>query len=148
MDRMFVSLERRMHCGMGKCCRCNVGSTYTCTDGQGTLDTSFSGLVPDGLYTMWYAFASATPQSPPQLIELPLGAADGSTSSFRADAEGNAAFVQSFAPCLQMSDTWTTAMLAINYHSDGKTYGGDPGPFGLGAHVPLFVMLPKRAGIQ
>ncbi len=33
MDQMFVSLERRMHCGMGKCCRCNVGSTYTCTDG-------------------------------------------------------------------------------------------------------------------
>jgi len=33
MDRMFVSLERRMHCGMGKCCRCNVGDTYTCTDG-------------------------------------------------------------------------------------------------------------------
>lgn len=33
MDRMFVSLERRMHCGMGKCCRCNVGSTYVCKDG-------------------------------------------------------------------------------------------------------------------
>jgi len=33
MQRMFVSLERRMHCGMGKCCRCNVGATYTCTDG-------------------------------------------------------------------------------------------------------------------
>jgi len=33
MDQMFVSLERRMHCGMGKCCRCNVGATYTCTDG-------------------------------------------------------------------------------------------------------------------
>lgn len=33
MDRMFVSLERRMHCGMGKCCRCNIGSTYTCIDG-------------------------------------------------------------------------------------------------------------------
>ena len=33
MDRMFVSLERRMHCGMGKCCRCNVGSTFTCIDG-------------------------------------------------------------------------------------------------------------------
>jgi NAD(P)H-flavin reductase len=33
MNRMFVSLERRMHCGMGKCCRCNVGSTYTCLDG-------------------------------------------------------------------------------------------------------------------
>ena len=33
MQRMFVSLERRMHCGMGKCCRCNVGSTYVCIEG-------------------------------------------------------------------------------------------------------------------
>lgn len=33
MHRMFVSLERRMHCGRGKCCRCNIGSTYTCLDG-------------------------------------------------------------------------------------------------------------------
>ncbi len=33
MRRMFVSLERRMHCGMGKCCRCNIGSTFTCKDG-------------------------------------------------------------------------------------------------------------------
>jgi NAD(P)H-flavin reductase len=33
MQKIFVSLERRMHCGRGKCCRCNVGSTYTCLDG-------------------------------------------------------------------------------------------------------------------
>jgi NAD(P)H-flavin reductase len=33
MEHMFVSLERRMHCGMGKCCRCNIGSTYTCLSG-------------------------------------------------------------------------------------------------------------------
>ena len=33
MHKMFVSLERRMHCGRGKCCRCNVGSTYTCLEG-------------------------------------------------------------------------------------------------------------------
>ncbi len=33
MHRMFVSLERRMHCGMGKCCRCNIGSTFICVDG-------------------------------------------------------------------------------------------------------------------
>jgi NAD(P)H-flavin reductase len=33
MQRMYVSLERRMHCGMGKCCRCNVGSTFTCMQG-------------------------------------------------------------------------------------------------------------------
>ncbi len=33
MQKMYVSLERRMHCGMGKCCRCNVGSTYICLSG-------------------------------------------------------------------------------------------------------------------
>jgi NAD(P)H-flavin reductase len=33
MERMFVSLERKMHCGMGKCCRCMVGTTFTCVDG-------------------------------------------------------------------------------------------------------------------
>ncbi|MBU0674302.1 MAG: FAD/NAD(P)-binding protein [Proteobacteria bacterium] len=33
MQRIFVSLERRMHCGRGKCCRCNIGSTYTCLEG-------------------------------------------------------------------------------------------------------------------
>lgn len=33
MEKMYVSLERRMHCGRGKCCRCNIGSTYTCLKG-------------------------------------------------------------------------------------------------------------------
>ena len=33
MQRIFVSLERRMHCGRGKCCRCNIGATYTCLNG-------------------------------------------------------------------------------------------------------------------
>jgi len=33
MQQVFVSLERRMHCGRGKCCRCNIGSTYTCLEG-------------------------------------------------------------------------------------------------------------------
>ncbi|MDH3347594.1 MAG: FAD/NAD(P)-binding protein [Desulfobulbaceae bacterium] len=33
MQKMFISLERRMHCGRGKCCRCNIGSTYTCLEG-------------------------------------------------------------------------------------------------------------------
>jgi hypothetical protein len=46
-----------------------------------------------------------------------------------------------------MSDVWTTSMLAINWHSNGKTYGGHPGAFGSVAHIPLFVMLPPRAGI-
>ena len=32
-SRIITSLERRMHCGIGKCGRCNVGSKYVCKDG-------------------------------------------------------------------------------------------------------------------
>lgn len=30
---MYLSLEMRMKCGIGKCGRCNIGSKYVCTDG-------------------------------------------------------------------------------------------------------------------
>ena len=123
--------------------------TYTCENGEGVLDLEFSGLVPNGVYTMWHAFMALPPPVPfTGTLDVPLGARDGSESVFVADRNGNASFKHSFRPCLQMSDTWTTSMLAINYHSDGKTYGGHPGKFGLNAHIPLFVMLPLRDGIE
>jgi hypothetical protein len=123
--------------------------TYSCTGNVGTLQLSFSGLVPNGVYTMWHAFIALPPTTPfSGTLDLPLGARDGSESVFSADAGGNAQFEHTFTPGLEMSDVWTTAMLAINYHSDGKTYGGVPGNFGINAHIPLFVMLPSRDGIQ
>jgi hypothetical protein len=122
---------------------------YTYADGKGRLDLAFTGLVPNGVYTMWHAFTAMPPTEPfSGALELPLGARDGSESIFQADEDGNAVFVHEFSPGLEMSDVWTTSMLAINYHSDGKTYGGLPGDFGLNAHVPLFAILPPREGIQ
>ncbi len=32
-EMIVVSLEMRMKCGIGKCGRCNIGSTYVCKDG-------------------------------------------------------------------------------------------------------------------
>ncbi len=32
-ERIYTTLEMRMKCGIGKCGRCNVGSTYVCKDG-------------------------------------------------------------------------------------------------------------------
>jgi NAD(P)H-flavin reductase len=32
-DRIILSLEMRMKCGIGKCGRCNIGSKYVCKDG-------------------------------------------------------------------------------------------------------------------
>jgi len=123
--------------------------SYSYEDGIGTLDLEFTGLVPNGVYTMWHAFIALPPTTPfSGTLDLPLGARDGSESVFRADENGKAKFRHSFSPGLEMSDVWTTAMLAINYHSDGKTYGGLPGSFGLNAHIPLFSMLPGRDGIQ
>ncbi|MEM8487334.1 MAG: hypothetical protein AAF564_17410 [Bacteroidota bacterium] len=123
--------------------------TYSCNAGVGTIDLKFTGLVPEGVYTMWHAFMAMPPPVPfTGTLDLPLGARDGSESGFTADKKGRARFQHTFEPCLQMSDTWTTSMLAIAYHSDGKTYGGSPGAFGLNSHVPLFVMLPQREGIE
>ncbi|MDR1775620.1 MAG: FAD/NAD(P)-binding protein [Actinomycetes bacterium] len=33
VDRIYVSFERRMKCGIGKCCHCGVGHKYACIDG-------------------------------------------------------------------------------------------------------------------
>ena len=33
LDQMLVTLEGRMHCGIGKCGRCNLGDIFVCTDG-------------------------------------------------------------------------------------------------------------------
>jgi hypothetical protein len=119
---------------------------YTRSGNTGTLQLEFSNLIPNGVYTMWHAFIALPPTTPfSGTLDLPLGARDGSESVFVADEKGNAVFEHSFSPPLEMSDVWTTSMLAIAYHSDGKTYGGVPGPFGTVAHVPLFVMLPRRA---
>ena len=32
-EQIYASLERLMHCGMGKCAHCNIGGKYACIDG-------------------------------------------------------------------------------------------------------------------
>ncbi len=134
---------------LGQWLRHQGTGTYTCVSGEGSLEVSFTGLVPNGVYTMWHAFMAMPPTEPfSGTLDIPLGARDGSESVFQADGNGEVAFVHRFKPCLEMSDVWTTSMLAINYHSDGKTYGAHPGEFGYNAHIPLFLMLPNREGIE
>ena len=33
LDQMLTTLEARMHCGIGKCGRCNMGEKFICVDG-------------------------------------------------------------------------------------------------------------------
>ena len=122
---------------------------YTCENGDGNLDLTFANLVPKGVYSLWHSFMPLPPSVPYSgTLDLPLGARDGSETTFSADGDGNASFVQTFHPCLQMSDTWITSMLVVSYHSDGETHGGSPGDFGYNAHSPLFLMLPLRHRIK
>lgn len=123
-------------------------ASYVCKGDQGTIDASFTKLVPNGLYTMWYAFAGkghmGCKDCPFATVDFPMGNPDGSQSLFTAGADGSAGFKLDFSPCLELSGARLMAMLAIAYHSDGNTYGPDPGPFGLGSHVQLFVPLPDK----
>ena len=46
-DQVYVSLENRMKCGIGKCGRCNVGGKYVCKDGPVFSYAQVLSLPPD-----------------------------------------------------------------------------------------------------
>ncbi len=122
--------------------------TYSCVDGTAELDVSFTGLVPNGVYTMWHWFEADPPPEPFKPgYDIPVGSRDGAESIFIADGAGNAQFKRTMKPCLQLTGEHLMSGLAAAWHSDGNTYGVHVGDLGKNAHVPLFVILPKRAGI-
>ncbi len=43
-EQIYLSLERRMKCGLGKCGRCNVGPYYVCKDGPVFSYAELEGL--------------------------------------------------------------------------------------------------------
>ena len=114
----------------------------SCNEGQGSLEASFTKLVPNGVYTFWHFYTPMPPTVPLSVIELPLGARDGSENTFVADANGDALFRLELDTCLPLSTPQLLSALSIAYHSDGKTYGMGAGEFGSVSHVQLFSMFP------
>jgi NAD(P)H-flavin reductase len=47
-EQIFLSLEMRMKCGIGKCGRCNMGSKYICSDGPVFSQAELSRLTAEG----------------------------------------------------------------------------------------------------
>lgn len=120
---------------------------YRAQDGKGHLRIEFEGLVPNGVYTLWHFFMPNGETEPfIGTFDLPVGAFDGSQATFIADAEGSATFEQTFDPALQLTGAQLAAGLAVNFHSDGQTYGVLPGAFGKTAHIQLFAPLPSASG--
>jgi hypothetical protein len=116
--------------------------SYQCIDGQGEIALEFSGLVPNGVYTLWYVFSPNPPATPFMSLDLPLGARDGSQSLISVNSDGTASYKAAVTPCLQMSGIQAATLVALAYHSDGKTYGSFPGDFGLNSHIQLLGMFP------
>ncbi len=45
LEQMLVTLEGRMHCGIGKCGRCNLGEIFVCADGPVFYHSQVAGLL-------------------------------------------------------------------------------------------------------
>ncbi|HEY73896.1 MAG: hypothetical protein B6I35_01480 [Anaerolineaceae bacterium 4572_32.2] len=44
-QQMLTTLEARMHCGVGKCGRCNLGEKFICTDGPVFWQSEIAGFL-------------------------------------------------------------------------------------------------------
>jgi NAD(P)H-flavin reductase len=44
-DNIYLSLERRMKCGVGKCCHCGIGDKFVCLDGPVFSLAQIRGLL-------------------------------------------------------------------------------------------------------
>lgn len=124
---------------MGKWLSATGGGTYEVTAGTARLAFNFTGLVPNGVYTVWCSRITFPPNF--AVVDRPCGAPDGSQNSFTADANGAASFNLTMEP-LEASSAETASAIALAYHSDGKTYGAEPGDFGLTSHVQIVWLLP------
>src|SRR3989338_5391417 len=112
---------------------------YSVDNENAELDLSFKNLVPNGVYTVWCSRITFPPE--PSIVDMPCGAEDGSENSFAADEKGAGSFSLKLKP-LEASTKETASMVALAYHSDGKTYGESPGDFGSNTHVQIFFMMP------
>lgn len=117
------------------------GGSYEVDGGSANLHLTFDKLVPKGVYTVWCSRLTFPPN--PKVVDAPCGAADGSQNTFKADGKGSAAFtLEKFTP-LEESTKETASVIALAYHSDGKTYGAVPGDFGSKTHVQVFSLIPE-----
>ena len=118
-------------------------ATITCEEGGTRYDLEFTGLIPNGVYTIWH-FPTTEPitsRLPSGQIEDPmasgkglaggaLGDANGDDNAFTADAEGNAvlnvlaADRDPIPKCTLAGGTF----LVVLYHLDNMTWGDGPGP--------------------
>ena len=121
--------------------------TYTVAGDEAGIDLKLESLVSNGVYTIECASINTPPNF--SYIDKPCGAEDGSQNTIIADAEGRADFHLTIKP-LPDSSAEAVQVIAVTYHSDGRTYGAYSGDFGLNSHVQIlaFIPMPENAAWQ
>jgi hypothetical protein len=110
-----------------------------------------SGLIPHGIYTLWYVVPNAV-RPPPFLMVGPAGTDDGSQNRFDASASGEGeisnitpagqfAFVPGNFPSCAL--TLREFHLVGAYHIDQRTWGPNPGNGG-GTVIDSFAFVYKQ----
>lgn len=113
--------------------------TYTIDGGDASLDISFEGLLPNGVYTLWCTRITLPPE--PVIFDIACGEWDGSNNQFVADAAGNGSLTFDMRPLPDITAE-RISLFALAYHSDGQTYGPLPGEFGERTHVQALAFIP------
>ena len=128
-------------------------ASVTCGDGGVDVALTLSGLLPNGVYTIWLATFKA-PGLDPAAEDLnmlgmgTLGPHDGSKSAFVASADGKG-HVAAFTPggALSVMGRMADCPLIDEYewhvagafHMDGKTHGPILGPDGTAVEQFVFI---------
>lgn len=120
---------------MGAWLAASGSGSYTVDGDVATVEADLKNLVPNGIYTVWCSRVFVPPNF--NIVNAPCGADDGSENVVTADDEGNLSFsIETFV--LDLTSDEAISLIALSYHSDGQTWGFDPGTFGLNSHVQVF----------
>ena len=139
----------------------NGKGTYVEDNENAVLNLTLHNLVPNGTYTLWCSRVTMPPNY--REVLTPIGASDGSQNAFIADSGGKGTFDLRFkalpastnvtwkdyvamyvtkqAP-ISTKITWT--LIALEYHSNGKTHGAKPGDSGKTAHCQLVHLMYSK----
>ena len=112
---------------------------YSTQGDDATIEASFENLIPGGTYTIWCTRIKTPPA--PVIFDIACGQWDGADNTMIAADDGTASFSIAMQPMMDTADDHIS-MVAIAYHSDGKTWGPLPGEFGTLSHVQAFAILP------
>lgn len=105
--------------------------TITCSGNTAVATNTFRGLIPGGLYQVTrLQFTSKGP------LRNPLGAANGSDSTFTAAKDGTASFTNTLPFCPS-----STEGVVLAYHSDAQAHGAAMGQIGVNLHNQLATRL-------